>query len=485
MKNRFSRLLSAVMAIVMATVLLPVQAVEDSSVRQPATATEIGSEIMLGFDSLSSQQVWSFDPASANEAQLIGSLGETIYGSPRTNAVEYINDTLYFYANTGLYFSAPAASPQEMTPLGYIDVDEYLMYDLDFDYSTNTLYALGEDFYGNMCLLTIDKETGNYVDSYPLNGSNIAKMGITTDGNIYALSRNGLLSSIAISNGTVAETVIGTAGICPNLYSSMAYDHNGGAMYATVYSSTELYRIDLETAEVESVGNFGFTVKEMVSIYENNDVPSIPTESVELDIHTLSLGLGQIDTINACVYPVNATDRSVVWTSDNEAVATVDANGVVTGVSLGVTTITATTVSGGHTASCTVEVSPLGDLGEALNVGGCTNMYNTGHDYPWKVATILDDICARTTLLGFNDSYMETRVTLNAGDVINFWHYVELEQGEGASLRLSVNGAVVNLYSNESFFPRYMTIMAHGHITRPRLPPVGNIQLSGYSPALR
>lgn len=78
---------------------------------------------------------------------------------------------------------------------------------------------------------------------------------------------------------------------------------------------------------------------------------------VNLDKHSLSMKTDDAETLIATVSPDNATDKSVVWTSSNEAVATVDENGVVTGISNGTASITATTVDGGFTASCEVKVS--------------------------------------------------------------------------------------------------------------------------------
>jgi len=51
----------------------------------------------------------------------------------------------------------------------------------------------------------------------------------------------------------------------------------------------------------------------------------------------------------------------VTWTSDNPAVATVDAGGNVTAVAPGTATITVTTVDGGKTATCVVTVATASD----------------------------------------------------------------------------------------------------------------------------
>ena len=61
------------------------------------------------------------------------------------------------------------------------------------------------------------------------------------------------------------------------------------------------------------------------------------------------------------VEPADAADQTVTWSSSNTAVATVDENGVVTGVADGTATITATANDGsGVAADCTVNVFTLG-----------------------------------------------------------------------------------------------------------------------------
>jgi uncharacterized protein YjdB len=75
---------------------------------------------------------------------------------------------------------------------------------------------------------------------------------------------------------------------------------------------------------------------------------------VTLDRRDMSLALGESEPIVATVLPEDAANKAVTWATNNPGIATVSAAGVVTATGRGTATITATTVDGGHTASCDV-----------------------------------------------------------------------------------------------------------------------------------
>lgn len=77
---------------------------------------------------------------------------------------------------------------------------------------------------------------------------------------------------------------------------------------------------------------------------------------VSLDTVYAELNEGATLKLNAKVAPANAENKEVTWSTDNEAVATVAADGTVTAVAPGTAKITVTTVDGGLTAICVVEV---------------------------------------------------------------------------------------------------------------------------------
>ncbi len=80
-----------------------------------------------------------------------------------------------------------------------------------------------------------------------------------------------------------------------------------------------------------------------------------PVEGVALNKDTLVLTVGAEETLIATVSPENATNQTVIWTSDNTAVASVE-NGVVKAVTAGTANITVITGDGSKTATCVVTV---------------------------------------------------------------------------------------------------------------------------------
>ena len=87
----------------------------------------------------------------------------------------------------------------------------------------------------------------------------------------------------------------------------------------------------------------------------------IPATGVTLDKTTLSLTEGASAKLTATVEPENATDKAIVWTSSDNAVATVE-NGVVTAVKAGTATITAACGSAKAECAVTVTAAPASPL---------------------------------------------------------------------------------------------------------------------------
>lgn len=87
---------------------------------------------------------------------------------------------------------------------------------------------------------------------------------------------------------------------------------------------------------------------------------NIPVSGIALNQTNEQLEVDQQVQLNANVTPANATNQQVSWTVSNASVASVNQNGVVTGLAPGTATVTAATVDGNKTAVCTITVLPKG-----------------------------------------------------------------------------------------------------------------------------
>ena len=81
---------------------------------------------------------------------------------------------------------------------------------------------------------------------------------------------------------------------------------------------------------------------------------TVPVQSVSLNKTSLTLMEGESETLVANVYPSNASNQTVVWSSNQPGIAKVDQDGKVTAIKEGSATITAT--AGNVSATCTITV---------------------------------------------------------------------------------------------------------------------------------
>ena len=207
-------------------------------------------------------------------------------------------------------------------------------------------------------------------------------------------------------NATIKAVCKGT-GVCD------VYNNDGGSV--TIKASTTTYDSTEKPATVEKSGNWESAFSKSIPItYEQkngdaytkiNGVPTevgkykasitvggktasveyeitggtteiVPVSQITLNKTSTSISVGNSEKLTATVTPVNATDKTLKWTSSDTTVATVDTNGTVTAVKAGTATITATAV-GGTDKSATCKVTVTGDTTTGGTTGGSTGG-NTG-----------------------------------------------------------------------------------------------------------
>ena len=123
-------------------------------------------------------------------------------------------------------------------------------------------------------------------------------------------------------------------------------------------TSTAVFQISKNEGDART-GIITFSGKGLVQEVVINQAAWVHVSSITLNPTSLELAEGSKKTIRATVLPKNASDKTIIWTSSNENIATV-ADGVVTAIYPGTVTITAT--CDGVSADCSVVVLSEYDL---------------------------------------------------------------------------------------------------------------------------
>ena len=113
-------------------------------------------------------------------------------------------------------------------------------------------------------------------------------------------------------------------------------------------------------------GNFSATCEVVVNPFVGN-----PVEGVKFEFETLTIETARRLRFTPVFEPVNATDRRLIWETDNESVATITPTGILNAVGPGTATIKITARDGGFTATTEITVTEdfLVEDFEWLNVG--------------------------------------------------------------------------------------------------------------------
>ena len=226
--------------------------------------------------------------------------------------------------------------------------------DMAFDYTTGTMYGIaqGGEYQGAVC--QIDLTTGRatvVADS----GTEIAAMSCDAEGQLFALTADGWLCRL--DKHTAELTYINQATDSVSGYQSMHYDYVTGNTY---WGYDALYLVDTVNGAMTSLGRIGgnyMLVNSLFTIPEKE--PQVP-ETVDVSgvklAERAAVVMGDTTQLTATVLPVSVShvDKTVTWSSSDESVATVDRNGVVTGLTGGTVTITA--AAGNYSDSCVVTV---------------------------------------------------------------------------------------------------------------------------------
>lgn len=294
-------------------------------------------------------------------------------------SAEYVDGYIYAYGyddqDWAANFQFLKIDAETMQVVEGVDMGEAFpfVYDMAFDYTTGAMLALA----GNSSttnLYYVNLTNGQLVEAMLFDDNMFLSLAVDADGVIYAMEQSvqyedpmtleittsdALMYTVDLDEGTY--DVFMDTGIISNMITSMTYDHDTGYIYWASFRDTgtgALHLIDLDEKMVYTLGTIGAAASEITGLMSiAEEYPAIPTELSKLAVTASLIELHEGDSTNIETFILPATaDAELVWTSNNEAVATVDANGEVTAVSAGTAVITVAAEGTSLTASCTVVV---------------------------------------------------------------------------------------------------------------------------------
>ncbi len=322
-----------------------------------------GGDIFIGID----------DTNPENPAYLAG-VGLTF------NGMEYYDGLIYGYGYDPSDWEVQsntfvAIDPETFSIVSTADSgSDHFIYDMAYDYTSATMYALAGFGESAPDLYMVNMETGRLIMVADLEGS-YKSLAIDADGTAYVTDSadayedpetweyivpNSKLYTLNLATGET--TLVGDTGMKNNMFSTMAFDYDTGNLYwNTVYRmdifsplEAKLCVVDTETGKATALGTIGTNGSQITGLFciadEYPAEPETTLSNVTISETQKLLTVGESALLEAwAVHP--ACGAELTWTSSDESVATVDENGTVTGHAEGVATVTVTATLGDITVS--------------------------------------------------------------------------------------------------------------------------------------
>ena len=208
-----------------------------------------------------------------------------------------------------------------------------------------TVYAMTSDYYdtsysrrlvgASVKTATINGET--CVQDANISNKYLWTFSTTSGGKVMNAETNTYLD-LAVGAYNYIYLILSDSGATFSYNSNALSLSNGGSYPYIAFSSSYKY-FDFDTSAAT------------ITLYEK------VKEEVEVNPPVHAMAPNETKELTATVYPTDAANKNVTWTSSNNAIATVDDKGLVTAKAVGTATITATTEDGGYTDTCVVTVT--------------------------------------------------------------------------------------------------------------------------------
>ena len=342
-------------------------------------------------------------------------------------AAEYYDGKIYAYGydpysweDTSRYLFVINPETFEIEQMINTGMDLFV-YDMSFDYSTGTMYAMASyNNDGGADLYMADLTTGKLILAATMDKF-FMSIAFDENGTLYGIDEAEMYEDPYTWEITVSEsglytidpvtgeyTLVGSTGLKSNMYASMAFDFDTGNLYWNTTFRQDYWSpveakfcvVDTNTGVATELGYMGYSGSQISALIiiadEYPEVPEPTLSSVVLDEKMFVMGVGDTAVVNPIlVHP--ACGAELTFTSSDENVAIVGADGTITAVAPGNAEIIVTATLGDINVSASANVVVFAADAGMLAFENKTNTWQTIGRLDPSVVTAVSD--AQTAVL--------------------------------------------------------------------------------------
>lgn len=243
----------------------------------------------------------------------------------------------------------------------------YTIDGVDYEIPSVVLYS-GELHQAGTATFTLQCKAGPYTATVNLStvvSEDELTKAVTINPSVFALSINEVAnipnSPVATDGGIVPEILsVNISG--DTFYRSHAQLSSDDQNLCVWFSESGRYAAEV----VYHAANVSYSVPVLFEVQDGDGLVRLPVTDVTLSESFVNIVVGETYQLSAEVLPVDAYNRNVTWISENENVATVSDDGLVTAIASGMVYIRCEASDGsGCYGSCGLNIEPFISMNEA------------------------------------------------------------------------------------------------------------------------
>lgn len=209
--------------------------------------------------------------------------------------------------------------------------------------------------------------TNNSIENAP-DGASTITIKKKTDSTTYSILVNsGTNKGKYISGESSANKLIFSTDEKENTITYSSQTGNSGVL---ITSNTSVLRFNTKDNRFRYYKSTTYNDQKIIQLYKQTGTTHV--DGVSLNKESMTLDIGDSETLVANVSPTDAEDKSVIWDVEDGTVVSVSENGLVTALAEGETTVSVITNDGSYTATCSVTVNPVVVVLDYISVKGPT-----------------------------------------------------------------------------------------------------------------